>query len=93
MDRWKGGRWERHRQMKGGVGEWVGSRKEMMGRDREEEGQTGRGRERRRNRRRGKKGRTVDQCETNNEVGMSKSHQSKPSIKRKGRGWTVHKFL
>ena len=52
MDRWKGGRWERHRQMKGGVGEWVGSGKEMMGRDREEEGQTGRGRERRRNRRR-----------------------------------------
>lgn len=53
-------------------------------------GQRGRGTDRQREGKekeqteRRKKGRIVGQCETNNEVGMSKSHQSKPSIKGKG---------
>ena len=63
--------------MKGGVGEWVGSGKERW-EGKETERKRDRGRERRRNRQRGKKGRIVDQCETNNTVGMSKSHVSKP---------------
>lgn len=53
----KDGRWERDRQMKGGVGEW----EEWI--DGEEEELTDRG----------KRGAIVGQCEINNEVGMSES--------------------